>query len=225
MTSAEVLTQKEIHGVILQQFSEFQASFRENELATIAVTSKPEAFIRDKFAFKLSQALVSSGIVVAREWSGQKGQHADLALFDNSGIKKNRATAILEFKSMYTFDPLKAESKRPNRGRYEYRFSVKNELTRWGSHCPLVYVFLVATNIRSEVTIYKPIVKYWAYVNNELKKDPTSPKTVEERCIEEVENWFPSPQFCTERNTLEGGHYLGTKLDVICWLVWKVQPE
>lgn len=69
--------------------------FRANELAYLATTTKVEAAIRDRLAFRLHQDYKPAGSVVAREWD-----RVDLAVLNPAGIP----LALVELRAMYTFD-------------------------------------------------------------------------------------------------------------------------
>ncbi|MEV5384980.1 hypothetical protein [Streptomyces sp. NPDC052721] len=75
-------------------------SFATNELAYLALTSKPEHPVRDRMAWILHNGL--PGCIAAREWSpnGDRAR-SDLAVLDASSHKPS---AVVELKAAYTFD-------------------------------------------------------------------------------------------------------------------------
>lgn len=57
-----------IEQTLLSSLNHVIERFEKNELAYLALTSKIEFPIRDKWAFLLHEKLSPTGIIVAREW-------------------------------------------------------------------------------------------------------------------------------------------------------------
>lgn len=79
-------------GVLLDALNDAAASFEPGELPYLALTSKPEHAIRDRWAW----ALMKRGRRVAREWR----ERCDLAMLGDDG----EAVALVELKASYTHD-------------------------------------------------------------------------------------------------------------------------
>ncbi|MFZ3497180.1 hypothetical protein ACODT5_28820 [Streptomyces sp. 5.8] len=76
------------------------ASFAPDELAYLALTSKPESPVRDRLAWTLHTSLPDH--VAAREWATNgKRARTDLAILDKASHKP---LALIELKACYTFD-------------------------------------------------------------------------------------------------------------------------
>ncbi len=67
--------------------------FEPDELAYLALTSKPEFQVRDRLAWRLHQVL-DGGLLVAREW-----RRCDLAILEG-----DKPIALIEFKATHTSD-------------------------------------------------------------------------------------------------------------------------
>lgn len=80
--------------LIAQCLESLPLSFQEDELAYLALTSKPELHLRDKLAFALQNKLTDR--LVCREW-----QRHDIAILPQGS---DVAETIIELKVFYTFD-------------------------------------------------------------------------------------------------------------------------
>ena len=80
--------------LLTETIANLDSLFSKNELAYLALTTKIELPIRDKWAFKLYETLNPENIVVSREW-----RRTDLAI-----IEDNSPKVLIELKAMYTFD-------------------------------------------------------------------------------------------------------------------------
>jgi hypothetical protein len=67
--------------------------FRRDELAYLALTSKPELPIRDRLAFCLHRTLEDKGLFVAREYHLGGRKHADIAILQ--GKDSGMSTKVL----------------------------------------------------------------------------------------------------------------------------------
>ena len=70
-----------------------EIQFEPNELAYLALTSKPELQLRDRLGYRLFRR----GLIAAREW-----RRGDLVI-----LEEGKPVAILESKAAYTFDMLR----------------------------------------------------------------------------------------------------------------------
>jgi hypothetical protein len=207
---------RQVRETVLEVFKSFESSFQPNELATLLLTGKDENLFRDRFCLRLSQAFVNQGIVVAREW-----RHTDIAIFRKRELGSSPANALpsvlIEFKSMYTFDPLKDTIGLKNP--LEYRTRIRDDLVKCSSlsiATTLAYAFLMATNPLSQVkTEYWPIVNLANRINETIRVQ-RSPENIRMRCSNIVKKWFPGK---AEEITLQGGEYLDVPVEVICWLI------
>lgn len=88
--------------LVAQNLQALGEDFRPNELAYLALTSKVEATIRDRLAYRLHQHLAEkrSHLAVAREWQVFNRKRFDLAVVTDT----SRPRLLLEAKAMYSFD-------------------------------------------------------------------------------------------------------------------------
>lgn len=86
--------------LLLDVLNRLSDGFEPDELAYLALTSKPEFVIRDATAFQLYRQLTPKGLLVAREW-----RHSDIAILENDA-----PAAIVELKSILRVLPLPALS-------------------------------------------------------------------------------------------------------------------
>ena len=82
-----------MRGELEKALSNVGRDFEEDQLAFLALTSKPELQIRDALAWRLHRALPD--LIVSREW-----RRTDLAVLDRAG----NPLMLLEAKAMATFD-------------------------------------------------------------------------------------------------------------------------
>ncbi|MFJ1598605.1 hypothetical protein [Streptomyces sp. NPDC088261] len=130
-------------------------SFAPNELAYLALTSKPEHPLRDRMAWVLHTGL--PGCIAAREWSphGDRAR-TDLAILDES---THEALALVETKAAYTFDF--AQEGRQTVDKY-MRY-VADDLAKAraaGGSRTRVFALLLLTHPASAPVQLTPVVKY-----------------------------------------------------------------
>lgn len=134
----------EYQSLLLDILNQLSTNFEMDELAYLALTSKPEFVIRDAIAFQLYRQLKPQGLLVAREW-----WHSDIAILEN-----DTPVAIIELKSMYTFDASKAGYQRAVVADIEKARGVANEGTQ-------VFALLLVTHPSGVVdTKFSNVVKY-----------------------------------------------------------------
>src|SRR4051794_26698962 len=93
----------DLEPIFLSAVEEALASFQPDELAYMAVTSKPEDHFGDRLAWCLTLRLKPSCLFVGREW-----KLFDLAVLEPPG----KPLLLGELKWMYSFDVLFAEEGR-----------------------------------------------------------------------------------------------------------------
>ena len=79
--------------VLLQGLADAGTSFERGELAYLAVTSKVELPVRDRFAWELHRRLEDRSLLVAREW-----RRVDLAV-----VREGDAVVVIESTALYAF--------------------------------------------------------------------------------------------------------------------------
>jgi len=158
-----------------------------NELAYLALTSKPEAQIRDAIAVHLHEVFGSSAgarYLVAREWSDDthKGFY-DLAVVDTAETQRgfhHPPVMLVELKAHYTFD---FQNGIPNKA---MRVAIKADLD--GLVEPIghpvnqrcqdgFFLHILVTPMKRVEERYWPLVKYHAHINRLFRK-VTDPEVI-----------------------------------------------
>lgn len=85
----------DLNSLFQSSLNKFYSQFQSNELAYLALTSKPEGQLRDAIAYYLYQNMNSEEYGCAREWK----HRADFAV-----IKDHKPLSLCEYKCAYTFD-------------------------------------------------------------------------------------------------------------------------
>ncbi|MGX1886913.1 hypothetical protein [Streptomyces sp. NPDC055287] len=139
------------------------SSFAPDELAYLALTSKPEHPIRDRLAWLLHTEL--PGHIAAREWSpnGARGR-TDLAVLDEA---THEPLALLELKAAYTFDfARKQQATVEKYSRYMADDLAKASTVSAGRG--RVYGLLLLTHPTSAPSQPTPVVKYGLDISRSL---------------------------------------------------------
>lgn len=85
----------DINNLFQSSLEKFPSQFQPNELAYLALTSKPEGQLRDAIAFYMYQNMNSEEYGCAREWK----HRADFAILNGQ-----KPLLLCEYKCAYTFD-------------------------------------------------------------------------------------------------------------------------
>ena len=196
-----------MHDKLIDSLHDLTGEFQPNELAYLALTSKIEGPLRDRWAYSLHQAL-SPEHVVAREWPGPrtsgKRRRADLAI-----VAHGSAHAIIELKAIYSFDVINSRHK-------EFIEWLRTDGEKW-SDCASasIYTVLLVTHPDGEVAgHYERIVKYVPEINRAVHKCG-SPEKVKARAKASLRGDLGTDVVCGE---LCGGRAFGTSLSVL-WFV------
>ena len=123
--------------VLLQVLEDAGTSFERGELAYLAVTSKVEFPVRDRFAWELHRRLEDRSLLVAREW-----RRADLAV-----VREGDALVVIEGTALYAFDVLREP------GLHKYRAKVTGDLAKAAALAPHAdaYALVLCTHVLGEI--------------------------------------------------------------------------
>lgn len=182
-------------------------SFSENELSFLALTSKVENPIRDRWSYKLHSEL-QSDYLLAREWN-----RSDIAIIDIAC-----PVAIIEIKAMYTFDCLTFSSSKPKLDSYIKNLNNDEEKAKnLGCSETAVYTVLLATHpCRSIPDDKKSVIKYNYEINRSLKsKDPDDLKNF---ATKEVNSKLTAKNIIKQGELIGGSSY-GIETNVLFWLI------
>ena len=126
-------------GVLLESLREIR--FDKNELAYLALGSKPELHLRDRLAYRLYRR----GFITAREW-----HRTDLAI-----LRNNMAEAVLQSKAAYTWDML-----RPHLG--PYSAEIRGDVLKARKAAPEAQIFVLVflTHLFDPVNLLSEVIKY-----------------------------------------------------------------
>jgi hypothetical protein len=179
--------------------------FGPNELAYLALTSKPEFAVRDKLAFYLHNALSENEYIVAREW-----KRSDLVV-----LLAGKPQVIVELKAMYHFNVLNGATKpHPYQSRVEADVQKALRLAEPETE---VYALLLSTHPHSSFSFsLSGVIKYLSHINRAYQQIQTQ-EEIRERAIRHVQEWFDGAEVTT--GTIEGGTAFGARVDVDYWLV------
>lgn len=195
---------KEPDQELAAALSAIGSEFRPNELAYLATTTKVEAAIRDRLAFRLHQDYEPSGCIVAREWN-----RVDLAVLDPNGVP----LALVELEAMYTFDAF-------GNLRHFTDATTADEIKaqRLAVAGTAVYSLLLATHLGGavEAQFLKP-VKYSGGIDRAITKLGDA-AAVRARACETIDIDL-ADRTVVARGEAHGGTAFGQSASVLFWLV------
>lgn len=188
----------------IEKINKLNKHFKENELAYLALTSKIELPIRDKFAFRLHTELSPQGLLISREW-----ERSDIAI-----IKNGKPIALFEFKAMYTFDGTKDVNGFPN-------LMIKDvkKIQKMATSDTKLYSILLATHPLKEIDeSLSGVVKYANGVNKAFSRYKTAEKILE-TCNSNIEGFFGSKTIKVTRGNINAGECFGIKVKIPFWII------
>jgi hypothetical protein len=181
------------------------ASFAPDELAFLALTSKPEQHFRDRMAFSLYKELQEEAMLVCREWN-----RVDLAVLAASD---QQPIILVELKWMYSMNAWA--------GRADYHKAVLDDeakALRLASAATSVYTLLLATHPRRAIpSQYWATMKYASNVNRNLLLAGTA-EAIAENAVSAASQLFGKHKVCASGD-LNGGTAYGVPASVMWWLV------
>lgn len=179
--------------------------FQENELAYLALTTKIELPVRDRWAFLLHKKL-GSKYHISREW-----RRTDLAILD--GVSP---IALVELKAMYSFDAAFGDG--GGKGYTDKMLRDENKAKKLAGANTDVYTVLLSTHPRGGFDKrMNYIVKYLYYINKSLKKY-VSETEVLSRCKAGVSRNLKDRILLTS-GEFDGGSAFGVDVLVSYWVV------
>ena len=204
--------------IVHRSLQQFTSAFEKDELAYLALTSKPEFVVRDHIAWKLHQQLPDPR-TSAREWrpSGRsESWRADLAVLD-IGEEETRPELLLEVKSCYSFDAIKSEKARE-------RFPIKavsddiDKSFAYAEEDTAVLALLIVVHPRSSIdTRMLPAIKYGSHINSCLRK--SGEREVEKQATEFLNHRLPKLAPIIGHGKLASGTAFNIPTDMYYWLL------
>lgn len=199
-----------LKDVVVHSLHTLGSEFQSNELGYLALTTKVEQPIRDRWAFSLHKMLAPQQYCVAREWKAGGGNRIDLAI-----LRDEKPAVLVELKAMYTFDAAKS-----GRSRTKLIDKLFNDMRRRRRHIGLanVYGVLLATHPGRKVAgEHRGIVKYDRSINRSIRKHGGA-DVVRSRAIDAVEQTLVGRGKISS-GELRGGHAFGVGVSVLWWLL------
>ena len=144
--------------ILTNTLSSLHNEFHENELAFLALSTKIELPLRDRWAYSLYRDLFGK-YVVSREW-----KRTDLAI-----LNRGKPEALIELKAMYTFDAVLAQE--GVAGFSKAMEKDEKKALALANGIGSVYTVLLATHPKRIITTeYAGIIKYRRGINRAIKR-------------------------------------------------------
>ena len=200
--------------VLLQGLADAGTSFERGELAYLAITSKVEFPVRDRFAWELHRRLEDRSLLVAREW-----RRADLAV-----VREGDAVVVIESTALYAFDVLREP------GLHKYRAKVTGDLAKATALAPHAdaYALVLCTHVLGEIDpqLRRWVVKYSSGIIGAAKSHGHAGQEAARQALGgELSQLGPS-----DRREMPSGSVWGLDVVVDAWLVGpisrpRLEPE
>ncbi len=181
--------------------------FESNELAYLALTSKPEHVIRDRLAFRLHETHFPHSIVV-REY-----ERIDLAIL-SKGREGYEPEVLLQLKTWSLFTFIK------NSDKQFQAIQDDEKKCRDVSKTAETYCLLLSTCPSSEISSYKTIVKYCSGWQRALEEHNTIEEIETQAHARIKEHLSPYWQI-VHSDKISAGEAFETRVMVHYWLITK----
>jgi len=187
---------------------ELTKEFGKNELAFLALTTKIELPLRDRWGYVLFKKLAGSKYIVSREW-----KRTDLAI-----IEDGKPKVLIEIKAIYTFDAA-FEGGFYTRA-IDYLQKDEDKALKLASADTEIYTVLFATHPLAKIPVeLEGIVKFRAGINRALNEQ-NSADAVAKIARRRIEEKFKGKHIVS-KGALPGGSAFGIGVDVMYWMVRK----
>lgn len=216
-----------MHDKLIGNLHDLAGEFQCNELAYLALTTKIEGPLRDRWAYSLHKTFSPHDYVIAREWpgletQGLKRRYADLAILarpDDPVVRPALSPcAIIELKALYSYDVINGKHGGVGRETCKKLGELRDDAQRWSewaSGGARIYAVLLVAHPDSEIAdCYGRTIKYMPGIKRAVKKCG-SPDKVKARARESLQSVFGDNTVAGE---LHGGRAFGTGLSVLWWL-------
>ena len=199
-----------LEKIILDSIKQLANEFQKDELAYLALTSKIENPIRDKWAYIMQKKLKEQKISVAREW-----KRSDIAIVQN-----NYPFAIIELKAMYTFDALRPSTLSSYLSNMELDEEKAKNLANdntLANDDTLIYTVLLTTHPALSVPEkLKSVIAYSSPVNASLNKFNSS--EIYKQAKNNIENSLQHKNIVAQE-MLVGGNAFDIDTNVAYWII------
>ncbi len=206
-----------LEKIILDSIKQSANEFQKDELAYLALTSKIENPIRDKWAYLMWRNLKENiDIDVAREWIRPDKEKNKKTKSDIAIVQDNRPIAIIELKAMYTFDLIETPEKRISDMEKD-----KEKAKKIADKDTLIYTVLLATYPLSSAPIpekLKSVIKYYKDINKNLNKFEFNPPEIYKEAKNNIEKLLENKNIVAQ-GILSGGKAFNIDADVAYWII------
>lgn len=191
--------------LIQESLSSVDREFRPNELAYLALTTKIENPLRDRWAFMLHRK-ANASLTVAREW-----RRTDIAVLENEIPR-----ALIELKAMYTFDA--ALDQENVSGFCDAMEEDQEKAQLLSTRETDIYTALLATHPHSAVQkAHERVIKYRPGINSALRRYGGS-DAVANAAVEAVNRRLAEKNIIAF-GCLDGGRAFEIDTQVLYWLI------
>lgn len=202
----------------LKSLESDKTGFRPNEIAYLALTSKPEREIRDRLAFHLYLKLKQDGLLVSRECHIGKGKHADIAILHGDGSGQVVVEALIELK-VYSFFNL--DYKVHPKMQEKIAKNVSADFKKCRKYANEVFCLFLASNIEKEDfpsdLPYDDIVTSW---KSWLSYKKSVKRRKKEKVKEEMGKFFKKKKWeIISEGEVMGGSAFNLEVSVPYWLL------
>ena len=195
--------------LIISSLRKTTDEFGKDELAFLALTTKIELPLRDRWAYVLYKNLADSNFVVSREWTRTRSR-TDIAILESGNPK-----VLIEIKALYTFDAVS------RKGWYAKAIDLlqedENKALKLANIDTEIYTVLFVTHpLVSIPTDFEGIVKYLPGINGAFGKFGSADAVAEiarQRIREKLKG-----KYIVSEGVLPGGSAFGVGVDVMYWV-------
>ncbi len=198
------ITNEIINNSLKQTIKEFS----KNELAFLALTTKIELPLRDRWAYVLFNKLSKTDFIVSREW-----KRTDIAI-----IRKGKPVTLIEIKALYTFDAI--SSKGNYKKRICYLKDDEKKASRLAFKDTEIYTVLFATHpLASVPRKLEGVIKYVPGINRAFIKHQNA-NSIKKIAVNKINEEFKGKNLIA-KGTLKAGSAFGIQTEVIYWILHK----
>jgi len=189
-------------SLLLNAIDHLSQSFSLDELAYLALTSKPELHIRDRIAWHIHS--LNQKILVAREWHNR-----DLVL-----LYKLQPVCIVELKAMYTFDAIY----NPNKFIKWMREDI-NKARKESTRETEIYSVILAVHPHAEIPEESQgVVKFYKGINRAFHKNSNSSSAIKTRARNNFEDQFKRCPKLHYGGEIHAGSAFKIGVDILYWI-------
>lgn len=194
--------------IIEGSLKETLKEFGKNELAFLALTTKIELPLRDRWAYVLFNKLSKSDFIISREW-----KRTDIAI-----IKKGSPIVLIEIKALYTFDAINVEGY--YKKQINYLQADEEKASKLASKDTDIYTVLFVTHPVSSIPYHlEGVAKYHPGINGAFNKHQNA-NNIKKVAVERIKAELKGKNLIAE-GILKAGSAFGIEIEIIYWILRK----